>query len=180
MVGFGGIGASAVLGAVSANAKQIVVIDPVASKQDRALKLGATHVAGSMTEALPLVQEITWQRMANQVVLCMGVGEGEQLIDALALVGKRGRVVVTNIHRASELSAAVSLLDLTLMEKQIVGSLYGSGNPRSDIPRLLELFSAGQLALDDLVTNTYELEQINDGYEDMRNGTNVRGVLTFD
>ena len=180
VVGFGGIGASAVLGAVSAGAKQIVVVDPVASKRERALRLGATHVAATMTEARPLVQEITWQRMANQLVLCMGVGDGQQLADALALVGKRGRVVVTNIHPAMEISATVSLMDLTLHEKAVVGSLFGSGNLRADIPKLLELYAAGALPLDDLVTNTYPLKSINDGYEDMRNGTNIRGVLVFD
>ena len=87
---------------------------------------------------------------------------------------------MTNIHRASELSASVSLLDLTLQEKVVQGSLFGSGNPRADVPKLLELYAAGQLPLDDLVTRTYPLERINEGYEDMLNGTNIRGVLVFD
>ena len=64
----------------------------------------------------------------------------------------------------------MSLLDLTLMEKQVVGSLFGSGNPRADIPKLLGLYRDGQLDLDGLVTKTYTLDQVNDGYDDIRAG----------
>jgi Zn-dependent alcohol dehydrogenase len=107
------------------------------------------------------------------------VGNGRLLIQALAVTAKRGRVVVTNLHPATELSAAVSLLDLVVMEKQVVGSLFGSANPRADIPRLITLLNEGQLDLDSLVTQTYTLDQINDGYDDMRNGRNIRGVLVY-
>ena len=79
-----------------------------------------------------------------------------------------------------EYSASLSLLDLTLMEKQVVGSLFGSGNPRSDIPKLIGLYRQGQLDLDGLVTNEYPLEGVNDGYEAMRQGTAIRGVLKYD
>jgi S-(hydroxymethyl)glutathione dehydrogenase/alcohol dehydrogenase len=89
-------------------------------------------------------------------------------------------VVVTNIHPAMEMSASVSLLDVTLMEKQIVGSLFGSGNPRADIPKLLGLYREGQLDLDGLVTTEYTLDGVNDGYDAMRAGTNIRGVMKYD
>jgi len=92
---------------------------------------------------------------------------------------KRGRVVVTNIHPALEMSANVSLLDLTVMEEQVVGSVFGSANPRADIPKLLELWRDGQLDLDGLVTQTYDLDGVNDGYEDMRAGRNIRGVMVY-
>jgi S-(hydroxymethyl)glutathione dehydrogenase/alcohol dehydrogenase len=179
VVGVGGIGGSAILGAKAAGAKQIVAIDPVDSKRERALKLGATHTAPSLAEGMGVIGEITWGRMANQLIFSMGVGDGELLIQGLAAIGKRGTVVVTNIHPAMEMSASVSLLDLTLNEKRIQGSLFGSGNPRADIPKLLELYAAGQLPLDDLVTRTYPLEGVNDGYEAMRNGENIRGVLDY-
>jgi len=118
--------------------------------------------------------------MANKVIMTLGVGSGEAMIEALALASKRGRVVVTNIHPAMEMSASMSLLDLTLMEKQVVGSLFGSGNPRADIPKLLGLYRDGQLDLDGLITNTYTLDQVNDGYDDMRSGKNIRGVMVYD
>jgi Zn-dependent alcohol dehydrogenase len=69
---------------------------------------------------------------------------------------------------------------LTGWEKQVVGSLFGSANPRVDIPRLLELDRRGQFDLDAMVTRTYALEGVNDGYQDMRDGVNIRGVLVLD
>jgi NDMA-dependent alcohol dehydrogenase len=180
VVGIGGIGANAIQGARLAGAKRIIAIDPIEFKREKAMEFGATHTAASMAEAMPLIQELTWGTMANKVVMTMGVGSGAVLGEALALTAKRGRVVVTNIHPAMEMSANVSLLDLTLMEKQVVGSLFGSGNPRADIPKLLGLYREGQLDLDNLVTTTYPLEGINDGYDAMRAGTNIRGVLVYD
>jgi NDMA-dependent alcohol dehydrogenase len=180
VVGVGGIGANAIQGARLAGAKRIIAIDPVEFKREKAMEFGATHTAASMAEALPLIQELSWGAMANKVIMTMGVGSGAVLGEALALTAKRGRVVVTNIHPAMEMSANVSLLDLTLMEKQVVGSLFGSGNPRADIPKLLGLYREGQLDLDNLVTTTYTLDQVNEGYDAMRAGTNIRGVLVYD
>jgi NDMA-dependent alcohol dehydrogenase len=180
VVGIGGIGANAIQGAKLAGAKQIVAVDPVELKREKAMQFGATHTAESMEAALPLVQELTWGTMAQKAILTLGVGNGELMAQALALVSKRGRVVVTNIHPALEMTANVSLLDLTLMEKQVVGSLFGSGNPRYDIPRLIGLYTAGQLDVDGLITKTYSLDGVNDGYEDMRAGKNIRGVLVYD
>ena len=71
------------------------------------------------------------------------------------------------------------MMDLALMEKRIVGTLYGSGNPRSDIPKMLELWSSGSVDLDAMVTRTYPLEKINDGFDDMRAARNIRGVLRY-
>lgn len=180
VVGIGGIGANAIQGARMAGATRIVAIDPVEFKREKAMEFGATHTAASMAEALPLLHDITWGTMANKVIMTMGVGSGAVMAEALALTAKRGRVVVTNIHPAMEMSANVSLLDLTLMEKQVVGSLFGSGNPRADIPKLLGLYREGQLDLDGLVTRTYALDEVNEGYVAMRNGENIRGVLVYD
>ncbi|HWM21579.1 MAG TPA: NDMA-dependent alcohol dehydrogenase [Ilumatobacteraceae bacterium] len=180
VVGIGGIGANAIQGARLAGAKQIWAIDPLEFKREKAMEFGATHTAPSMAEALPLITDSSWGTMANKVIMTMGVGSGAVLAEALALTAKRGRVVVTNIHPAAELSASVSLLDLTLFEKQIVGSLFGSGNPRADIPKLLNLYRDGQLDLDGLVTNTYTLDGVNDGYDAMRKGENIRGVMVYE
>ena len=179
VVGIGGIGANAIQGAKLAGAKQIWAIDPIEYKREKAMEFGATHTAASMAEALEPLGAASWGTMANKVIMTMGVGSGEVLIEALALAAKRGRVVVTNIHPAMEMSANVSLLDLTLMEKQVVGSLFGSGNPRADIPKLLNLYREGQLDLDGLVTKTYTLDGVNDGYDDMRSGKNIRGVMVY-
>ena len=69
---------------------------------------------------------------------------------------------------------------LTLMEKRIQGSLFGSGDPFHDIPRMVELYQSGDLKLDELITATYTLDQINQGYQDMRDGKNIRGLILYD
>jgi len=180
VVGVGGIGANAIQGAKLAGAKQIWAIDPLENKREKAMEFGATHTAASMAEALPAIQEASWGRMANKVIMTMGVGSGQLMAEAMALASKRGRVVVTNIHPALQMDAQLNFFDLTVMEKQVVGSLFGSANPRVDIPKLLELWRQGQLDLDGLVTKTYTLDGVNDGYDDMRAGNNIRGVMLYD
>jgi S-(hydroxymethyl)glutathione dehydrogenase/alcohol dehydrogenase len=180
VVGIGGIGANAIQGAKLAGAKRIFAVDPVEWKREQAKRFGATHVAPDIDQAFGIVSEATRGRMANAVIATLGVGRGDLLAGMLALAAKRGKVVVTNIHSVTELQANVSLLDLTLMEKQIVGSLFGSANPRADIPKLLDLYRQGQLDLDALVTRTYKLEDVNQGYQDMRDGKNIRGVLLYE
>jgi Zn-dependent alcohol dehydrogenase len=118
--------------------------------------------------------------MCHKVICAMGVGSGAMMASIMNLAAKGGRMVVTNIHPAAEDSVTLSLLDLTIMEKQIVGSIFGSANFRSDIPKLLKLYRDGQLDLDAMVTNTYKLGDINQGYQDMRDGKNIRGVLIYD
>jgi len=179
VVGVGGIGANAIQGAKLAGAKRIIAIDPLENKRERAMDFGATHTAASLEDALPLVTDLTWGTMANKVIMTMGVGDGTALAPALALAAKRGRVVITNIHPALEMQANVNLFDLTLWEKQVVGSLFGSGNPRYDIPKLIGLWREGQIDLDGLVTKTYTLDGVNEGYEDMRAGKNIRGVMVY-
>jgi S-(hydroxymethyl)glutathione dehydrogenase/alcohol dehydrogenase len=179
VVGIGGIGINAVQGAKLAGAQRIFAIDPVPWKREQAVAFGATHTASSLEEAVGVIGEATLGRMANKVIMTMGVGQGQAIGEALAVTAKRGRVVITNIHPAAEVQVSMSPLDLTLMEKQVVGSLFGSANPRADIPRLLGLYASGQLKLDELVTRTYRLDEVNHGYEDMREGRNLRGVLTF-
>ena len=180
IVGIGGIGASAILGAKAAGARVITAIDPVEFKRDEALRLGATHAYASIDDAKLSLSDATWNRGYDVVVMAMGVGDGKALGSASELGGKRARIVVTNMHPALETSIDLSAVMLTLFERQLVGSLFGSANPRQAIPELLELYAMGQLDLDGLVTRTYPLEGINDGYDDMRAGRNIRGVLVFD
>lgn len=179
VIGVGGIGAAAVQGARLAGARNIIAIDPVEFKREQALKFGATHTANSIGEAHELISEITWGRMCDKVICCVGVGDGEQISSIMMLAAKRGRVVVTNIHPASEGEISISLCDLTLMEKQLVGTIFGSANPQSDIPRLMHLYRSGQLDLAGMVTREYALEDINEGFKDMLAGNNIRGVIRY-
>lgn len=179
VVGVGGIGINAVQGAKLAGAEHLIAVDPVQFKRDKALEFGATHTAASSEDALALVTELTQGRGANVVINTMGLGTGEQIGKSLAMTGKRGTVVVTNLHDAVETTVAMSALDLVLMEKRVVGSLFGTANPRRDIPKMLDLYHNGALKLDELATQTYKLEDINIGYQDMREGRNLRGVIAF-
>ena len=180
VVGIGGIGASAVQGARLAGAEMIFAIDPVELKRKLAPNFGATHTAASVDEAFELIQRETWGRMCDKVVCAMGVGRGSMMESILGLTAKRGRVVVTNIHPMTEMDVTMNLMQLTIMEKQVVGSIFGSANIHSDIPKLLKLYRDGQLDLDSMITSTYKLGDINQGYQDMRDGKNIRGVLVYD
>ncbi len=179
VLGVGGIGSNAVQGARLAGAGRIFAIDPVPFKLDQAKRFGATHTYASLDEALELIGQETKGRMANKVICTIGVGEGSLIPQVMSLVAKRGTAVITNIHRMSEMQIDVSMLDLTLMEKRLVGAIFGSANPRYDIPKLLEHWRHGQLDLEGLVTNTYDLTEINQGYADMIAGKNVRGRLDY-
>lgn len=179
VIGVGGIGANAIQGARLAGAERIFAVDPVAFKREQALRFGATHTAPSIDEALAVIQQETWGQCCDKVICTMGVGSGALMNAILELTAKRGRVVVTNIHPMAENDVNLNLCNLTLLEKQLVGTIFGSANIRYDIPKLLELYRQGQLDLDGLVTNTYELADINQGYQDMRDGKNIRGVLVY-
>jgi NDMA-dependent alcohol dehydrogenase len=180
VVGIGGIGANAVQGAKLAGARVIAAIDPVEFKREKAMEFGATHTHASVEDALGALSETTWDRGFDKVIMTVGVGNGDLLGQAFHLGGKRSKIVVTNIHPTGEASIAVPAAFLTFFEKQLIGSLFGSANPRKDIPKLLELYTQGQLDLDGLVTRTYPLEGINDGYADMNAGKNIRGVLVYE
>jgi S-(hydroxymethyl)glutathione dehydrogenase/alcohol dehydrogenase len=179
VVGCGGLGSAAIQGARLAGAHRVFAVDPVEFKLAKAREFGATHAAPSVTEAFGLIREVTWGRMCDVVVLTMGVGRADMMDDILALAAKRGRVVVTNIYPVTDGRPVLALNGLAQWEKQVVGCIFGSVNSRADIPRLLGLYRDGLLDLDGMVTRTYPLEDINLGYQDMRDGKNIRGVLVM-
>ncbi len=180
VVGVGGVGINAVQGAHMVGAKHIVAVDPVEFKQKAALDFGATHTAGSMKEALPLVTELTRGQMADAVILVPSVMYGDLMAGALTLTGKGGTCVVTGVAPQSQTESSVNLFELAMFQKEIKGVVFGAANPRFDIPNLLALYKNGQLKLDELITRTYRLDQINQGYQDMLDGVNLRGVIAFD
>ena len=179
VLGAGGVGAAAIQGARMAGARRIVAVDPVAFKRERAREFGATDTAPSIDDAFALIQEITSGRMCHRVICTMSVGRGELMGSIMALAAKRGRVVVTNVHPWTESAVTISMLDLMVMEKELVGSIFGSSRPEADVPQLLGLYRDGLLDLDAMVTSSYPLEQINEGYQDMRDGRLIRGVLAL-
>jgi NDMA-dependent alcohol dehydrogenase len=179
VMGVGGIGVNAVQGARIAGARNVIALDPVEYKRARALEFGATHTAADVEEALAVVAELTRGELADVCVVSTDIAEGAYVAQALSLVGKRGRVVMTAIPHPTDTTVDMSLFDLTLYEKQVRGSLFGSSNPRHDIPRMLELHRSGQLKLDELITREYRLEDINQGYADMHDGVSLRGLIRY-
>ena len=69
---------------------------------------------------------------------------------------------------------------LSMMNKEIKGTIFGSMNPREAIPRLLSMYREGVLHIDELITRRYDLDGVNQGYQDMRDGKNIRGVIVFE
>ena len=179
VIGLGGVGINAVQGAAMAGARYVVAVDPNAWKLEAAPSFGATHTASSIEEAQALVGQITWGAMADKAILTVGLATGDLIAPMMGLVKKAGRGVVTAVAPMMQNEVQLNLFELAMMRKELVGCIFGNANPRRDIPRLLKLYMDGKLLLDELVTTTYALEDINQGYQDMRDGVNIRGVVEF-
>jgi S-(hydroxymethyl)glutathione dehydrogenase/alcohol dehydrogenase len=179
VMGIGGVGANAIQGARIAGATQIVAVDPSPFNREQAKRFGATHTyatAGQAREALP---DLTRGRMANSTLITVDVATGAILGDAISLVGKLGTVALTSLSPVTDTQVVMPMFEVAAFQKRIVGCLFGNANPRFDIPKLLDLYRQGELMLDELVTRTYDLDQVNQGYEDMRTHRNVRGMIRY-
>jgi alcohol dehydrogenase (nicotinoprotein) len=177
--GIGGIGINAVQGAALAGARNVVAIDPIALKRETAEKLGATHTAATAEEAQQLITELTRGVGADKAIVTVGVVDSEVVTNAFNAIRKGGTVVVTGLADPAKATIQLSGAILTLFEKRIQGSLFGSGDPFHDIPRMVELYQSGDLKLDELITTTYTLDQVNQGYQDLLDGKNIRGVIKY-
>lgn len=179
VMGAGGIGMNAVQGAAAAGARRVIVIDPVKQKREWAMDFGATHTFANTTDAMEGVSDLTWGRMADKTIITVSRITGEHVQEALSLTGKGGRCVVTSVGDATDLDVKLNLLELTFLQKDLQGAIFGGSNPRFEIPRLLGMYEEGKLNLEGLVTRRYKLEEINQGYQDLRDGKNLRGMLEF-
>lgn len=179
VIGIGGIGINAVQGARLAGAKRVIAIDPVEYKREQAMSFGATHTYSSVEEALAAVPDLTWGDMCDRVVLSAGVVHGDMIEPALNLTSKGGTLVVTGLAPMMETDAQMNLFMLSMMNKEVKGTVFGSTNPRAQIPNLLSMYREGELKLDELITRRYSLDEVNQGYADMRDGKNLRGVIEF-
>jgi S-(hydroxymethyl)glutathione dehydrogenase/alcohol dehydrogenase len=178
--GIGGIGINALQGAVHSGAKYVVVVDPVEFKRKTALEFGATHAFASPEEAAVKVKELTWGQGADQALVTVGVVDEKVVSDAFDVVGKGGTVVITGQSRPDKVTIQIPSALLVRSEKVIRGCQFGSSNPQYDIVKLLRLYNAGKLKLNELITKRYTLDQVNDGYQDLRDGKIIRGVIDFD
>ncbi len=179
VVGAGGIGTAAIQGARISGAARIVAVDPVAFKRESAPAFGATHTAATAEEAIELVRDLTRGVMADAVVVSPSmIGEAD-VGTALQLTRKGGTCVLTGLPSPRLSSIAVALQDFILMNKTLCGTMFGSCNPKSDIPLLATLYQSGQLLLDEMITKRYGLDDVNEAYADLAAGELIRGVIDF-
>ncbi|MEA2170751.1 MAG: hypothetical protein QOF76_4051 [Solirubrobacteraceae bacterium] len=177
--GVGGIGANSIQGASHAGATTIIACDPMASKREFAQEMGATHTAETAEEAIELAQQ-NRAGGADCTIVTVDVVNEQVVQAAAAALRKNGTLVLTGLAHPEALTVHLSGVDITLGRKHVKGSLFGDCNPITDIVRMLDLYRAGKLKLNELVTNQYKLEDINQGYDDLEHGKNIRGVVIHD
>jgi alcohol dehydrogenase (nicotinoprotein) len=178
--GIGGIGSNAVQGARFAGANHLVAVDPKSFKREKAESFGATHSVASAEEAQQLVTALTNGVGADKAIITIDTLTEQVVADAYGIIAKGGTVVITSMGQLEENQLHLPGAVLALYNKTVKGHVYGECNPTYDIPRFLDLYRNGNLKLDELITNTYTLEEVNQGYDDLEAGKNIRGVIVHD
>jgi NDMA-dependent alcohol dehydrogenase len=174
--GAGGVGLNIIMGARLAGASKIIAIDTNEAKGDLAQEFGATDVLINSPDVVKDIRGLTDGRGADYVFEAIGIPAVQE--ESLKAVRPGGTVVLvglTSMSSGTNLPGAI----ITRKEKTVTGSYYGSANTARDFPLYADLYLNGQLDLDRLVTRTYPLDQINEGYADMLNGELARGLIVF-
>jgi NDMA-dependent alcohol dehydrogenase len=180
VVGCGGVGSGAIQGARIAGARTIIAVDPVPFKLEKAKEVGATHGVASIVDAQFLLPELTQGRNADVVILTPSVLRGDLIAAACGIGSKDARIVVTAIAPFQQMDVQLNLFNLAMFNQALLGTVFGSASPRIQVPNLLNLFEAGQLKIDEIITQEYSLDQVQQGYDDQAAGTIIRGVVAFD
>lgn len=174
--GLGGVGLSAVLGAQLAGALEIVAVDRVAAKLELARQLGATQTVNADGDPVETVRQLTG---GGADYAFEAVGSPEVLAQAFAASRRGGKTITVGLPRPDR---RLTLPPVTLVaeERALMGSYMGSAVPQRDIPRFLDLYLAGRLPVDRLVTGRILLEDINQGFDVLQQGTVIRQLLAFE
>lgn len=176
VVGLGGVGMSAVQGLRSAGATRIIAAD-IVDKAEAARKFGATHFINVANgDLLEQVYGIVGDGV-DYAFDCIGLGSVQSAtVEVLRPGGKATWVGVAPIHqKAVDLNA----WEITLFQKSISGTCYGGASPFDLAPMLLDMYRAGLIQVEELITAEYSLDQINEAYADMVAGKNICGVIRF-
>ena len=174
VIGAGGVGLNVVQAAVMAGGARVIAVDPQPAALALATTFGATDVVPAGDAAVTAIRELTRGRGADFVFDT--VGAPATLTDALAASKKGGTVVVTGLSR-TDAQGSVALFPFVMQEKTLIGSVYGSGQPARDIPRLVAQFQSGALKLKELIARQYRLDEVNDALDALAAGTGARGVI---
>jgi len=177
VAGLGGVGLSSLLGAVVSGARQIVAVDLSEEKLAFARALGATHTvnAGSPTAAQE-IKDVTSGGVDYFFEMAGAVPALELAYAATA----RGGVTVTAGLPHPDARLSILAVSLVTEERTLKGSYIGSCVPRRDLPHYVALFEAGKLPVDRLLTHRLRLEEINEGFDRLHDGSGVRQVILFD
>jgi alcohol dehydrogenase len=176
IVGLGGVGLAAVLGAVAAGARQIVAVDLAPTKRDRALRLGATDVVDAgAPDAVQRIKEVT----GGGGEFCIETAGAVPALELAYAATARGGVTVTAGLPHPDRKLAIQAVSLVAEERTLKGSYVGSCVPRRDLPNFVGLFQAGRLQVDKLLTHRLRLDEINEGFDRLRDGVGVRQVVSF-
>jgi S-(hydroxymethyl)glutathione dehydrogenase/alcohol dehydrogenase len=180
VIGCGGVGSGAIQGAVHAGARAVVAIDTNQSKVDRALKIGATHgCATTLDAAFTILPELTMGKNCDVVIITVGVLTSELIEQARSITAKGGVIVATSIAPYSQQTVELNVFGLSMYNQELRGTVFGSESPRVQVPRLLRMHHEGKLHIDDLITQEYSLDGVQQGYDDLESGKNLRGVIRF-
>lgn len=176
VIGTGGVGLNVIQGCALAGAARIIAIDINAKKLDLARAFGATHcIDAAKDDPVAKVREMTGggADYAFEVI-----GLPEAITQAFDMVRPGGEAIVVGMAPIG--SEAKISAPAFLGEKVLRGCVYGSTRPRYDMPKIIDLYLAGKLKLDELVSRTYPLEGINDAFAALKNGEVARSVITFE
>jgi alcohol dehydrogenase len=175
--GLGGVGLAALLGARLAGASRIVAVDMVQDKLDLALELGATDVVLAGGEGtVEDVRRAAGGAGADKAIET--VGNAQVLADAYAATKRGGTTVTVGLPHPSK-TLSIPAVSLVAEERTLKGSYLGSCVPTIDVPRYVELYQAGRLPVDRLLTHRIALEDINEGFDRLARGEAVRQAVVF-
>jgi len=176
VVGCGGVGLNCVQGAALAGADQIVAVDIMQNKLDYAREFGATDVVNaSNQDPAGVVHELTG---GGADYAFEALGRAETIRQAYECLRPGGKAVVVGMAPEHD-EVSINALSLPRTEKMLMGSYYGSARPWIDLPRLVNLYLAGRLRVDELVSRSYPLEQINEAYDALAKGEVARSIIDF-
>ena len=102
------------------------------------------------------------------------------VVSGFMATGKGSTVVLTGLNKLDMMNVVLPGSVMTLYRKTVKGSLFGDCNPTTDIPKILGLYQSGDLKLDEIITRTYTLDQVQEGYDDLLAGKNVRGIVVHE
>lgn len=178
VVGVGGVGLNSVQAASLSGANNIIAVDLEQTKLQTAIEFGATHIIdGKEQKIYRKIKALTGGRGADYVFVT--VGSGQAIDDSYRFIRRGGQVVIVGMPAVDVLSQ-FSPLGLAGSVQTIKGSFMGQTNLSVDIPWLLEMYQSGRLKLDELVSNRYPLDQINEAIADTSAGKSLRNVLIID